>query len=205
LPDGERRIDLAGKHVLPGVVDPEVHLGSHRTLVDDFRTETRAAAASGVTTWGLQLTSLFITGGADKVKGPTDIPNFMPAMRSFYEVNKKSSGVRFAKLVWGLFKPSKERLEELKYLQSMPTPAIGSESSHGALIMPGATKRKYYKVGAFQGALKVFCDQLSPHLQKAASRCLTPIIRCWYLSGCASPDFHNAKLDDNSLRIVSGP
>jgi dihydroorotase-like cyclic amidohydrolase len=25
LPDGERQIDLAGKHVLPGVIDPEVH------------------------------------------------------------------------------------------------------------------------------------------------------------------------------------
>ena len=90
LPDGERQIDLAGKHVLPGVIDPEVHLGSHRPLGDDFRTETRAAAAAGVTTWGLQLTSLFITGGADKVKGPADIPNFMPAMPSFYEASRSS-------------------------------------------------------------------------------------------------------------------
>ena len=90
LPDGERQIDLAGKHVLPGVIDPEVHLGSHRPLGDDFRTETRAAAAAGVTTWGLQLTSLFITGGADKVKGPADIPKFMPAMPSFYEASRSS-------------------------------------------------------------------------------------------------------------------
>lgn len=90
LPDAERQIDVAGKHVLPGVIDPEVHLGSHRPLADDFRTETRAAAASGVTTWGLQLTSLFITGGADKVKGPSDIPNFIEAMPSFYEAARSS-------------------------------------------------------------------------------------------------------------------
>jgi dihydropyrimidinase/dihydroorotase len=90
LPAGVREIDLAGKYVLPGVVDPEVHLGSHRPLVDDFRTESRAAAASGVTTWGLQLTSLFITGGADKVKGPADIPNFTRAMPAFYEASRSS-------------------------------------------------------------------------------------------------------------------
>jgi dihydropyrimidinase/dihydroorotase len=90
LPDGEREIDLAGKHVLPGVIDPEVHLGSHRPLADDFRSETRAAAASGVTTWGLQLTSLFITGGADKVTGAGDIPGFIGAMPSFYEACRSS-------------------------------------------------------------------------------------------------------------------
>ncbi len=60
LPPGEREIDLAGKYLLPGVIDPECHLGSHRALADDFRSETRAAAASGVTTWGMQLVSLAI-------------------------------------------------------------------------------------------------------------------------------------------------
>ena len=42
LPSGKRAINLAGKHLLPGVIDPEVHLGSHRPLADDFCTETRA-------------------------------------------------------------------------------------------------------------------------------------------------------------------
>jgi dihydropyrimidinase/dihydroorotase len=91
LPPGNREIDLAGKHLLPGVIDPEVHLGSHRALADDFQTETRAAAAAGVTTWGLQLTSLFITGGADKVKGPADIPGFTRAMPAFYEAGRMSA------------------------------------------------------------------------------------------------------------------
>jgi imidazolonepropionase-like amidohydrolase len=95
LPPGRREIDLAGKHVLPGVIDPEVHLGSHRPLWDDFQTETRAAAAAGVTTWGLQLTSLFITGGADKVKGPADIPNFTGAMPAFYQASRSSVTIFF--------------------------------------------------------------------------------------------------------------
>jgi dihydropyrimidinase/dihydroorotase len=90
LPPGKREIDLAGRHLLPGVIDPEVHLGSHRPLADDFQSETRAAAAGGVTTWGMQLTSLFITGGADSVKGPGDIPGFTKAMEAFYEASRSS-------------------------------------------------------------------------------------------------------------------
>ena len=90
LPRAEREIDLAGKCLLPGLIDPEAHLGSHRSLADDFRSETRAAVAAGVTTWGLQLTSLFITGGADKVSGPGDIPSFVGAMPLFYEASRSS-------------------------------------------------------------------------------------------------------------------
>ena len=48
LPDAERVIDLAGKHLLPGAIDPECHLGGHRDLAADFQSETRAAAAAGV-------------------------------------------------------------------------------------------------------------------------------------------------------------
>jgi imidazolonepropionase-like amidohydrolase len=80
LPEAEREIDLAGRYLMPGVIDPECHLGSHRALAEDFQSETRAAAAAGVTTWGMQLVSLAITGGADKVKGPADIPSFTKAM-----------------------------------------------------------------------------------------------------------------------------
>jgi dihydropyrimidinase len=91
LPDAERVIDLAGKYLLPGGIDPECHLGGHRPLADDFQTETRAAAAAGVTTWGMQLVSLAITGGADRVKGPSDIPNFTKAMPIFYEAAKTAA------------------------------------------------------------------------------------------------------------------
>jgi dihydropyrimidinase/dihydroorotase len=91
LPDGEREIDLSGKYLLPGVIDPECHLGSHRSLAEDFQSETRAAAAAGVTTWGMQLVSLAITGGAGQVKGPADIPSFTRAMPTFYEASRTAA------------------------------------------------------------------------------------------------------------------
>ena len=34
LPAAKREIDLAGRYLLPGVIDPECHLGSHRPLAD---------------------------------------------------------------------------------------------------------------------------------------------------------------------------
>ncbi|MET0502979.1 MAG: amidohydrolase, partial [Candidatus Binatia bacterium] len=57
LPDAQKVIDIDGKHILPGLIDPEVHLGIHRPITDDLISETKAAASTGVTTWGMQLTS----------------------------------------------------------------------------------------------------------------------------------------------------
>jgi dihydropyrimidinase/dihydroorotase len=91
LPAADRDIDLAGKYLLPGVIDPECHLGSHRALADDFQSETRAAAAAGVTTWGMQLLSVMITGGADKITGPGDIPSFTRAMPRYYEAARPAA------------------------------------------------------------------------------------------------------------------
>ncbi|MGE5819337.1 MAG: dihydroorotase [Deltaproteobacteria bacterium] len=112
LPPADRQIDLAGKYVLPGVIDPEVHLGGHRPLADDFRSETKAAAASGVTTWGMQLVSLAITGGADKVKGPADIPSFTKAMGSFYEASRSAVVDFFLTPILG----TDEHVAEIPYL-----------------------------------------------------------------------------------------
>ncbi len=55
LPEGERVIDAAGEYVLPGFVDPHVHLGRRdlgfpEQLPIDFETETRGALHGGVTT-----------------------------------------------------------------------------------------------------------------------------------------------------------
>lgn len=91
LPPAERVIDLAGKHLVPGVIDPECHLGSHRPLADDFQSETRAAAAAGVTSWGMMLLSVMMTGGADKIKGPADIPSFAKAMPHYYEASRSAA------------------------------------------------------------------------------------------------------------------
>ena len=40
---GRRTIDATGKYVLPGIVDPENHLGTIRPLKDSLSSETRAA------------------------------------------------------------------------------------------------------------------------------------------------------------------
>jgi dihydropyrimidinase/dihydroorotase len=112
LPAATREIDLAGKYLLPGVIDPEVHLGGHRPLADDFQSETRAAAASGITTWGMQLVSLAITGGAEKVKGPADIPSFTQAMPLFYEASRSAAIDFFLSPILG----TEEHVEEMPYL-----------------------------------------------------------------------------------------
>ena len=90
LPAAARQIDLGGKYLLPGLVDPEAHFGNHRSLAKDFESETRAAAASGVTTWGLQLSSVAIMGTAAQVRGPDDIPTFTLAMPSFLQAGRAS-------------------------------------------------------------------------------------------------------------------
>jgi dihydropyrimidinase len=112
LPAAEREIDLAGKYLLPGAIDPECHLGSHRALADDFYSETRAAAAAGVTTWGMQLVSLAITGGAEKVKGPADIPSFTQAMPLYYEASRSAAIDFFLTPILG----TDEHVAEIPYL-----------------------------------------------------------------------------------------
>jgi dihydropyrimidinase len=112
LPSADREIDLAGKYLMPGAIDPECHLGSHRPLADDFQTETRAAAATGVTTWGMQLVSLAITGGADKVKGPADIPSFTRAMPLYYEASRSAAIDYFLTPILG----TDEHVTEIPYL-----------------------------------------------------------------------------------------
>src|SRR6478735_2708308 len=112
LPPAEREIDLAGNYLLPGAIDPECHLGSHRPLADDFQSETRAAAAAGVTTWGMQLVSLAITGGAEKVKGPADIPTFTKAMPLYYEAAHRAAIDFFLTPILG----TDEHVAEIPYL-----------------------------------------------------------------------------------------
>ena len=44
-----REIDISGKHVMPGVIEPHTHIG-FGDKENDFRTESRSAALGGVTT-----------------------------------------------------------------------------------------------------------------------------------------------------------
>jgi len=55
LPGADTTIDAAGRFLLPGLIDPHVHLGTGGSANDakflqDLGTETRAAAAGGITT-----------------------------------------------------------------------------------------------------------------------------------------------------------
>lgn len=50
LPSGRREIDLEGRVLMPGVIDPHCHLGVNYDYDEDMRTETAAAASGGVTT-----------------------------------------------------------------------------------------------------------------------------------------------------------
>src|SRR5687767_2504465 len=50
LPAGEEEIDAHGKPVLPGLVDPHVHMGGEFPFERNCETEPRSAAAGGVTT-----------------------------------------------------------------------------------------------------------------------------------------------------------
>ncbi len=50
LPEAARTIELEGRVLMPGVVDPHCHLGVNYDYDDDMSTETAAAAAGGVTT-----------------------------------------------------------------------------------------------------------------------------------------------------------
>lgn len=50
LPEATRSIDLEGRVLMPGVVDPHCHLGVNYDYDDDMATETAAAALGGVTT-----------------------------------------------------------------------------------------------------------------------------------------------------------
>jgi len=51
-PGGSQEIDVTGKYVLPGIIDPHVHLGIFSPFEKDAERETRAGLWGGVTTVG---------------------------------------------------------------------------------------------------------------------------------------------------------
>jgi dihydropyrimidinase/dihydroorotase len=91
LPTGTDVLDAEGSYVLPGVVDPEAHLGSNRGLDEDFLSESRAAVASGVTTWGLQLTTHTIFRSSDGRPSPETHLRFGDLVPAFVEIGQASS------------------------------------------------------------------------------------------------------------------
>jgi len=94
-PPGRKTIDVGGKYVIPGVVDPECHLGHARLLEEDFKSETRAAMAAGVTTWGMQLSSTVIRKTMTTFERPDDVPPWLKVFPILPEVGDKHSMVDY--------------------------------------------------------------------------------------------------------------
>lgn len=90
---GRRTIDATGKYVLPGIVDPENHLGTMRPLKDSLSSETRAAAAGGVTTWGLMQASPKLRKRHIDEPQPEDVVPFSQVMPEFIEIVEENSFV----------------------------------------------------------------------------------------------------------------
>jgi len=53
LPDAAETLDAGKNIVMPGVIDPHIHLGIFNDFALECETETRAALAGGVTTVGV--------------------------------------------------------------------------------------------------------------------------------------------------------
>jgi len=100
LPEAKEVVDAGGKYVIPGCIDPHVHLGIFSTYEGEVETETRYALSGGVTTIGV-----FMGGGESymgilpgaietaEAKSSTDIlfhvsiftPQQMEEMEAYYE------------------------------------------------------------------------------------------------------------------------
>ncbi len=91
--EARRTIDAEGKYVLPGMVDPENHLGTHRPLKDSFNSETRAAAAGGVTTWGMMQASPKLRKEYIHQPEAKDVVPFSQVMPEFIEIVESHSFV----------------------------------------------------------------------------------------------------------------
>jgi dihydroorotase-like cyclic amidohydrolase len=94
LPPARRVHDATGLHVLPGLVDPEAHPGCYVPLKDDLLTETRAAAAAGVTTWGVHAPSTRM-GHPDFAEfvQPEDVVSFHEPFAHFTELVASDSAI----------------------------------------------------------------------------------------------------------------
>lgn len=86
-------IDASGKYILPGLVDPENHLGTQRPLKDSLTSETRAAAAGGVTTWGLMQASPKLRKTYIDEPKPGDVVPFSQVMPEFIDLVESYSFV----------------------------------------------------------------------------------------------------------------
>ena len=94
-PDARKVIDLKGRVLIPGVVDPECHFGSHRWVGDEFDSETRGAAAYGITTWGFMQPSANMGQPYKAEKTAEEVPLYAEVFDLFKNMGEERSMVDF--------------------------------------------------------------------------------------------------------------
>src|ERR1041384_2761461 len=94
-PDAREIFDLKGRVLIPGVVDPEVHFGSHRWVGDEFDSETRGAAAYGITTWGFMQPSPNMGQPYKAEKTEEEVPLYGEVFELFKNLGESRSMVDF--------------------------------------------------------------------------------------------------------------
>lgn len=85
LPEAADTIDAKGEYVIPGIVDPHIHLGIFNEFEVECETETRAALAGGVTSVGV-----FVGGGESylgQIESLIDIVNQKSLVDVFFHLS----------------------------------------------------------------------------------------------------------------------
>lgn len=96
LPEGRKVIDAKGNYVLPGIVDPHGHPGGKYDLADDWKTESPAAAAGGITTAGAIVRAPRMGQKPFKeIPGPEDVVSWMDVFESGKRAGEENSLVDF--------------------------------------------------------------------------------------------------------------
>ncbi len=76
LPPARKTLDGGGNYLLPGVIDPHTHPGPYRPFEDDVASETRSAAAGGVTTMVGIVKSTRLGQPYKKFTEPSDVVSY---------------------------------------------------------------------------------------------------------------------------------
>jgi dihydropyrimidinase/dihydroorotase len=92
--EAAQTINAGGKFILPGLVDSEAHPGCYVPFERDIKSESRAAAAAGVTTWGVHapVTRLGAEPFVEFVQ-PQDVGPFSKVMPFAKAIIDRSSAV----------------------------------------------------------------------------------------------------------------
>ena len=94
MPAANETIDAKGNYILPGIVDSEAHPGCYVPFDYDMKTESKAAACAGITTWGIQApTTRLGTKPFKEVVSKSDVVSFNKTFPSGKEVINSVSHV----------------------------------------------------------------------------------------------------------------